>query len=190
MKKELNIFEIQNLLEDILTSDRVVESINKNINFILSIFPKLKNTIDFEHNHPHHHLDVWTHTLLALNLSENDFIVRLSLLLHDIGKPFSYQDMEVRHFKGHANMSSSIARNYLERLMYDKDFIDEVCYLIEKHDTKITEEDIKNNIGLEQKRYEIQHCDALAHHPAKLEKRKQYLDETKEMLDKVKVSKR
>ena len=35
--------------------------------------------------------------------SPNDLDIRLALLLHDIGKPFSYQDDESgRHFKNHA----------------------------------------------------------------------------------------
>ena len=53
--------------------------------------------IGFEHKHPHHHLDVWNHTLLALSYSPKDFDIRLVLLLHDIGKPHSYQDEEIRH---------------------------------------------------------------------------------------------
>ena len=31
-------------------------------------------------------------------------------------------------------------------------------------------------------RYKIQECDALAHHPEKLEKRKRYLESTKKLL--------
>ena len=37
---------------------------------------------------------------VALSNSNYDFEERLALLLHDIGKPFSYQDDgETRHFK-------------------------------------------------------------------------------------------
>ena len=79
-------------LQEILLTDDIVKSINDNMDDLLLIIPEIKNMIGFEHNHPHHHLDVWNHTLLALSLSENDFDIRLCLLLHDIGKPFSYQD--------------------------------------------------------------------------------------------------
>ena len=48
----------------------------------------------------------------------------------------------------------------------------------------ITNDDIDNNIELAYKRYVIQKCDFLAHHPDKLEKRKEYLEKTKKLLNK------
>ena len=81
----------QELLQNILTSNNVIESTNNNIYILLGIIPELKDMMGFQHNHPHHHLDVWNHTLLALSLSEPIFDIRLCLLLHDIGKPHSYQ---------------------------------------------------------------------------------------------------
>ena len=91
--------------------------------YILDLIPELKNTIGFEKKNPHHHLDVWNHTLLALSLSEKDFDIRLCLLLHDIGKPFSYQDEEVRHFHGHPEVSNKMSLEILNRLGYGEDFI-------------------------------------------------------------------
>ena len=73
-----------------MLSDNVVECINNNLDYLLVLVPEIQYMIGFEHKHPHHHLDVWNHTLLALSLSQNDFDIRLCLLLHDIGKPFSY----------------------------------------------------------------------------------------------------
>ena len=164
-------------LQSILLSENIVESINKNMDYLLTIIPEIKNMIGFKHNHPHHHLDVWNHTLLALSLSEKDFDIRLCLLLHDIGKPFSYQDEEIRHFRNHAKVSSEMSRIILNRLGYDEEYINYLSYLIENHDTKIDNKQIKNNYEVCLKLYEIQKCDALAHHPDKLEKRKQYLNE-------------
>ena len=171
-------------LEEVLLSDNIVESINKNMDYLLTIIPEIKNMIGFKHNHPHHHLDVWNHTLLALSLSEKDFDIRLCLLLHDIGKPFSYQDEEIRHFRNHAKVSSEISKEILNRLGYDEEYINYICYLIENHDTKIDNKQIKNNYEICLKLYEIQKCDALAHHPDKLEKRKLYLDEIQDKISK------
>lgn len=70
----------------------------------------------------------------------------------------------------------------LNKLHFDKNFIYEVCYLIGNHDTAINDEDIKNNYELSYKRYLIQYCDALAHNPNTLEKRKIYLDEINKKL--------
>lgn len=170
-------------LEEILISEDVVASVNDNLNYLTEIIPELKFMFGFSHKHPHHHLDVWNHTLLALELSDNDFEIRLVLLLHDIGKPFSYQEGQVRHFINHPSTSSKMANDILKRLKFEKSFINEVCYLIKYHDTPITTNDIIENKDLSYKRYKVQYSDALAHHPDKLEKRKKYLTEVKEKLD-------
>ena len=169
-------------LKAILLSDDVEASIKQNLGYLEELIPEIKNMYGFEQHHPHHHLDVWNHTLLALSLSEKDFDVRLCLLLHDIGKPFSYQDKEVRHFKGHAKVSSIMSKNILTRLGYDEDYVNYICYLIRNHDKKITDELIDKDYDLCLKLYEMQRCDALAHHPDSLESRKKYLSDTKKRL--------
>lgn len=79
-------------LKKILTSNNILNSIYENVDILLDIIPESNDIINFEHNHPLHHLDVWNHTLLALDISYNDYDLRLCLLLHDIGKPHSYQN--------------------------------------------------------------------------------------------------
>lgn len=165
-------------LKEILLTDDIVKSINDNMDDLLLIIPEIKNMIGFEHKHPHHHLDVWNHTLLALSLSEDDFDIRLCLLLHDIGKPFSYQDEEVRHFRNHAAVSASMSKIILKRLGFDDEYVNYICYLIRNHDTPISDEQIYSNYDLCLKLLKIQKCDALAHHPDKLDNRKKYIDET------------
>ena len=57
----------------ILNTDNSVMSINENIKYLLDVIPELNYMIGFEHKHPHHHLDVWQHTLESLNnLNTND----------------------------------------------------------------------------------------------------------------------
>lgn len=170
-------------LYDMLMQDDIIESINDNINNLLIIIPELKYEMGFEHKHPHHHLDVWQHTLLALSMSERDFDVRLTLLLHDIGKPFSYQEEDgIRHFKGHPEVSKKIGKKILQRLGFNNLYIKKICYLISKHDEPITNKDIEKYPEITKKRYEIQRCDALAHNPEKLEKRKKYLELIKQKI--------
>lgn len=140
--------------------------------------------IGFEHKHPHHHLDVWEHTLEALSISENDFDVRLSLLLHDIGKPFSYTEKDgIRHFYGHPLVSSEMSKCILFKLGFKNEYIDKICYLIIKHDTPITEKEFDSlHYDPIYTRYLIQEADALSHHPDKLDKRKKYLDTAKKLI--------
>ena len=111
------------MLYDIILADDVVLAINNNIGYLLDIIPELKYMMGFDHKHPHHHLDVWNHTLYALSLSERDFEVRLALLLHDIGKPFSYQDGDVRHFKNHPDVSLKMTEEILKRIGFNKKYI-------------------------------------------------------------------
>lgn len=171
-------------LEKILTSDNVVKSINDNLDYILKLMPEVGDMFDFEHNHPHHHLDVWNHTLLALKNSDNDFEIRLTLLLHDIGKPSSYQDEEVRHFRGHQQKSKEIATNILQRLNCPLELSNRILYLIKTHDTLIDIEECNyENMDLILKRLSIQYADALAHHPEKVGPRIEKLNNVKEQIE-------
>ena len=168
---------------NILMSDDVNAAILNNIDSLIELIPELCLMFSFEHHHPHHHLNVWEHTLLALSLSKCDFEIRLALLLHDIGKPVCYQEENgVRHFKGHSDASYNMSKIILNRLDLDNDLVNNVLYLILNHDVPINDNDIINNYELTSKRYEVQRCDALAHNPLKLEKRKKYLDDTKKLI--------
>lgn len=167
------------MLKNIIESDNVVEAINNNLEYLLTLIPELKDMIGFDHKHPHHHLDVWHHTLYALSLSPNDFEIRLALLLHDIGKPHSFIEGEVRHFPNHPLVSSEITKTILTRLNYDDKTIERICYLVKTHDSVITKKEINNNHSLLYKRYIVQYCDAYAHNPDKLEKRVKYLTKIK-----------
>lgn len=171
-----------NELYDILISDDVVKSINDNLDIVLDLIPEIKDMIDFPQNHPHHHLDVWNHTLLALENSPKDFDVRIALLLHDIGKPHSYQDEEIRHFRGHPEVSEIISFNILKRLGFSSEKINKLCYIIKNHDKIISEDDIKTDKDLEKKRFLVQCSDVFAHAPKVINKRITYLLEVKEKI--------
>ena len=166
-------------LNDILLNDTYEE----NIEFLVDVIPEIKDSMGFEHNHPHHHLDVWGHTLLALkNANTKDLEVKMALLLHDLGKPHSYQDEEIRHFQGHPEVSEKMARKILERLEYDSKFTENVCYLVKSHDIPIDTDNLDNTYELILKRLKVQYADAKAHSPDKVEKRIDKLDKIKEEL--------
>ena len=169
-------------LKDILLADDVIKSINDNMDYLLNIIPEIEYMIGFNQKNPNHHLDVWNHTLLALSLSKNDFDIRLSLLLHDIGKPFSYQDLIVRHFKNHQSISSIMANNILERLDYDIDYRNYICSLIYMHDSKITDKMINDEYDFAYSLYNIEYSNQMAHNPIMLERRIEYLNKLNNIL--------
>ena len=170
-------------LEQILEENDVATALEENLEGLLKIIPEIKNMIGFEHKHPHHHLDVWQHTLEVIrNLDTQDVELNMAGLLHDIGKPFSYQDEEVRHFHGHPEVSYKMAMEILTRLGYDEEFINRVTYLVRKHDTIIDVNNLDNTDEMTEKLLRLQYADARAHHPDKVEKRIRFLDGIKQQL--------
>lgn len=154
-------------------------------NMLFIIIPELKDCKGFEHKHPHHCYDVWEHTKAAMKKSIPDLQIRLSLLLHDIGKPHSYQeDGEIRHFHGHPKVSADMSQEILTRLGYSEKEVEEICYLVENHDNIINVDNVnEDNIELTKKLLYIQYCDAYAHDPKHIKRRTKKLDEIKERIE-------
>lgn len=172
---------------NILNSDNILEDLNKYEDVIFKEIPELQYEKNFDQKHPHHHLDLWNHTKCALSLSPNDEIIRISLLLHDIGKPVSFtEENGVRHYKNHAKVSAILSSEILKRLNYNEKEIELITFLIKNHDTKITKENIKENFKLYYILSWVQYCDGLSHNPVYLDKRIKYLKEIKELLTKEK----
>ena len=145
----------------------------------------MKEEKGFDQKNKYHCYDVWDHTITAIKNSDNDIVVRLVLLLHDIGKPFSCQeDGDIRHFRGHADMSAKMARSILKRLGYDDNRISELCFLIGNHATTIKEEFLQDdNIDLYKKLLYIQYCDASAYAPFYLKEIINNLDSIRLMIE-------
>ena len=172
--------ENKEFITALLSQSHAADEIRKNMDKLLRAIPEIQAMVGFAHCHPHHHLDVWEHTLLALSLSENRILTRTALLLHDIGKPFCYQcDGEIKHYHGHAKKSEEMARLLLLRLNFDVSFVHAACALIRKHDTPMTQEDILKNPDFARDLFEVQRCDALAHNPIYNQKRMEYLEKIK-----------
>lgn len=87
---------------------------------------------------PHHSYCVGEHILYSMEGVPADKVLRLTMLLHDIGKPQNKTtDANGRdHFYGHAKVSEEMARGILHRLRFDNDTISKVSKLIHYHDTR------------------------------------------------------
>ncbi len=168
----------------ILTDDNVEESIKNNMDYLMEVIPEIKPMIGFDHKHPHHPLSVWDHTVEVIkNLQSNDFELVLAGLLHDIGKPFQFQEGEVRHFHGHPKKSAEISERVLDRLDFDSTTKKNVVYLVLTHDTVIDPENLDNTIPLINKRLQLQYADARAHTPSTVPKRVALLNDIKRRID-------
>ena len=55
---------------------------------VMTVFiPELRESFDFRQNNPHHFLDVYGHICLSVENVRPQWQMRLTMLLHDIGKP-------------------------------------------------------------------------------------------------------
>lgn len=106
------------------------------------ILPEFNRMMETSQQNPHHSWNVGEHTLRAMRAVRADKVLRLTMLLHDCGKPecaFTDED-GVDHFHGHAAAGSRMARGILKRLRYDNDTIDKVTELVYWHDCEILPE--------------------------------------------------
>jgi putative nucleotidyltransferase with HDIG domain len=78
--------------------------------------------------------DVWTHTMLMLDLLESPSLtLALGVLFHDIGKPETQTVTDRIRFNGHVEAGEKIARRVMNRLRYSSEEIDQVVALVANH---------------------------------------------------------
>lgn len=100
------------------------------------ILPEFDRCMETEQNTPHHCYTVGEHTLQSLLNIRADKVLRLTMLLHDFGKPFVKRTDENGrdHFKIHGPEGEKMAVSILRRLKMDNDTIRKVRSLIKWHD--------------------------------------------------------
>jgi tRNA nucleotidyltransferase/poly(A) polymerase len=100
------------------------------------LFPELEPCFDFPQNNPWHIYDVYTHIAHSVESIAPEPALRLTMLLHDIGKPETYftDDRGIGHFYGHPKRSAQLAEAIVHRLRLSSAMQQEVCTLVEYHD--------------------------------------------------------
>lgn len=103
---------------------------------IFVFIPELAAEEGFDQRSVHHIHDIWTHTAMAVDAAAPDPVLRLTMLLHDVGKPEKFfTDQAGRgHFYGHAQAGAERAETILRRLRCDNAARREVVCLIQYHD--------------------------------------------------------
>ena len=100
------------------------------------IIPMMCHTVGFAQRGGHHFLDVFEHSLLAVGVITPELVLRLTMLLHDIGKPFvwdSSESLSYDRFDDHAAVSAKLAEKILRDLKYDNATRKDVVELIAHH---------------------------------------------------------
>ena len=103
-------------------------------------FPEFDACMKTTQNHPHHCYSVGEHILNAMKATENDKVLRLVMMFHDIAKPLTKTVNEKTgndSFKGHSQKGAEMARDIMRRLKFDNDTTDKVYRLVLYHDYDI-----------------------------------------------------
>lgn len=162
---------------------------------ITKIFlPEFDRLMVTEQETPHHMYNVGEHTLHALQNVRADKVLRLTMLLHDMGKPAlkTMDEAGVAHFKKHALESEIIAKSILRRLKFDNNTIGKVTKLVRYHDYRMpaTAKNVRramNIIGEDLFPYymEVRRADILAQSMYQREEKVKNLDDIEKLYQEI-----
>ncbi|MDE6260185.1 MAG: HD domain-containing protein [Oscillospiraceae bacterium] len=102
-------------------------------------WPQLSPLVILEQHNPWHCWGGWEHTIHAVEAAPTDVTLRLTMLLHDIGKPAckSTDEQGIDHFYGHPAVSALLADQMLRALKFDNKTWEQVVLLVERHDVQL-----------------------------------------------------
>ncbi len=179
-------------INKLLLGKNVKNAILDNCEILAEIIPELKQMQGFEQKNPWHIYDVLAHTAIAIESTPPKLHLRLSALLHDTGKisTFTIDENGVGHFYGHAEISTEVARRYLNDFKYDNVTKEKVIKLVKIHDMKIEEDKLfvkkqLNRLGTERffDLLDLQTADNLAQNPEKT--RLEHIDKLREIANEI-----
>ena len=129
----------------LLLGDNVLNVLSEYKDVIAVIIPELKQTFDCEQNTPWHIYNVYDHIINAVNYAPKNEVIRLTMLLHDIGKPFvkTTDSKGIDHFKTHSVAGAEIAKSVLKRFNVSNKIYDEVTILVYYHQSIENVEKVK-----------------------------------------------
>ena len=188
--RKVSAERIQTELVKMLVSphpDRILEAWELGITGVM--LPEFDACMTTSQNTPHHCYTVGEHILHSLCHVRADKVLRITMLLHDIGKPVVRKTDENGrdHFKMHGIAGEKMAAQILRRLKFDNDTIRKVTRLVKWHDdrpdgtTKAVRRAV-NRIGEDLFPYylEVQQADMLAQSDYRRTEKQERLDKVKE----------
>lgn len=116
-----------------------VQTMREYPDVLCRFWPELRPLIEMEQNNPWHSFGGWEHTLHALDSAPDNLVIRLAVLLHDIGKPSckTTDANGIDHFCGHPVAGARLADAMLRALKFDNATRERVVTLIENHDAEL-----------------------------------------------------
>ncbi|MEI6352967.1 MAG: HD domain-containing protein [Candidatus Nomurabacteria bacterium] len=131
---------IRDEFSKIIMSDEPMQAlvISQKLGLLKYISEELESCVGVSQN-GHHTYDVFEHLLRSLNHAaekQYDFETRIAALFHDIGKPKTKrfdQNKNDNTFYGHEVVGEKMTRKILERLKFEKSFIEKVSKLVRWH---------------------------------------------------------
>lgn len=119
----------------------------RELGLLKTIFPALYACIDNRQPVRYHPFDTYNHTLLTLYRIQQinaNYLVKLAMLYHDVGKPDQYAFMEKAFaenpdnpdrtgYEHHAQIGSKLAQQDLSRLAFSTQEIETICRYIQRH---------------------------------------------------------
>lgn len=132
--KAISAERVSTELCGMLTGEHITEVLLAYPHILGEWIPEILPAVSFTQHSKHHDLTVWEHSARAVGIADPDLTVRLTMLLHDLGKPALYKtDRRGGHFRGHAQRGAQMADSILLRLRCDNAMRRRVCRLIELH---------------------------------------------------------
>ena len=123
----------------LLVGDKAGDILWQHPDVFCQFWPELGPLVNLEQNNPWHCWGGWEHTIHTVEVAPPDLVLRLTMLLHDIGKPAckSTDENGVDHFYGHPAVSAELADQMLRALKFDNRTRERVVTLVEHHDVQI-----------------------------------------------------
>lgn len=179
--------------KQLLLSENAVNILREYYDVISVFIPEISPMVGFCQYNSYHCYDVWEHTLHALSYADNNIIIRLAVLFHDVGKPHSltFDQQGIGHFYGHCVKSAEITENILKRLRCDTKTIKTVVELVKNHDRIISanSRSVKKaalHLGSEKMTrllIAVKKCDAYGQSPKLFRQRLEELNEIEDILN-------
>ena len=181
-------------LSKLLLGDNVFEVLTEYKEIMGVIIPELVPIFTCGQNTVWHIFDVYTHTAKTVEQAPRLLSLRLTMLLHDIGKPLAKttDDNGVDHFKGHQKISADLAAPILKRFKISNELYNRVMLIIPIHDIHIgtKKKNIKkwlNRLGEQGVRdlIEVKRADKLGQNPQMTGEELQNLVTTESLVDEI-----